>query len=103
MKALIKDMDVHMFMDMLKNKKKVNHGFFNYQVDAENWLKNVFWLDSLIRRSYALFGHILSFNTTYKIRRYSMVFAAFIGLNHHMHLICFGVGLLRDEKVQSFL
>ena len=31
-----------------------------------------------------------------------MVFAPFTELNHHRQLICFSVGLLRDEKVDSF-
>ena len=60
------------------------------------------WSDSLSRRSYAVFGDILSFNTTHKINRYSMVFALLTGLSHHRHLIYFGTGLLRDEKLESF-
>ena len=32
-----------------------------------------------------------------------MMFAPFTGLNHHRPLICFSAGLLRDEKVESFL
>jgi len=31
-----------------------------------------------------------------------MVFVPFIGLNHHSQVICFGAGLMRDEKVESF-
>ena len=61
---------------------------------------------TLSRRSYALFNDIVLFDMTYKTNRYSMVFAhfmPFMGLNHHMQLICFGLGLLRDEKVESFL
>jgi len=30
LKALIKDTDAHMFIDVLKNKKEVNPGFFFY-------------------------------------------------------------------------
>jgi len=37
LKALIKETDVHMFIDMLKNIKEVNPGFFfDYWVDKEN-------------------------------------------------------------------
>ena len=91
-----------MFIDILKNKKEVNLSFFcvDYQVNEENWLKDVFWLDSLIRRSHTLFGDILSFGTTHKTNKYSMVFAPFLQLNHHRKLIYFGAGLLRDEKVE---
>jgi len=62
----------------------------------------VFWSDYLSRRSYAIFGDILSFDTTHNTNRYLMVFVPFNGLNYHKQLICFSVGLLRDEKVESF-
>ena len=71
-------------MDVLVNKKEVDPGFFfDYQVDEDNRLENVFWLDSLSRGSYALFGGILSVDTACKTNRYSTVFVPFIGLNHH--------------------
>jgi len=40
LKALIKDTDAHMFIDVLKNKKEADPGFFfNYQVNEEKALK----------------------------------------------------------------
>jgi len=37
LKALIKDTNVHMFIDVLKNKKEVDPGFFfYYQVNEDN-------------------------------------------------------------------
>ena len=43
LKALIKDTEAHMFIDVLKNKKEVNPGFFfDYQFDEDNRLNNVF-------------------------------------------------------------
>ena len=89
-----------MFIDVLKNKREVDPGFFfDYQVDEDNRLKNLFWSDSLSRRSYTLFGDTLSFDMTDKTNRHSMVFAPFIGLDHQRQLMCFGAGVLRDEKV----
>ena len=64
-------MDEHMFMDVLKNRKEVDLGFFfDYHVDEENWLKNVFWYGPLNRRSYALFNDILSFDAAHKTNMY---------------------------------
>jgi len=92
-----------MFIDVLKNKNEVNPSFFfDYQVDEDNRLKNVLWSDSLSKRSCAIFGDILPFDTTHKTNQYSMVFAPFTGLNHHRQLICFGASLLSDGKVESF-
>ena len=83
-KALIKDIDMHMFTDVLKQKKDVGVGFFiDYQVDEENRLKKVFCISSMSRRSYALFSNILLFDTTHTINRSSIVYAPFIRLNHH--------------------
>jgi len=82
-----------MFIDVLKNKKEVDPGFFfDYQVDENNRLKNVFWSDSLSRRSYAVFGDILLFDMIHKTSPYSMVFAPFTRLNHYKQLVCFGAG-----------
>ena len=43
LKAIINGTDAHMFIDMLKNKREVDPGFFfHYEVVEKNWLKNVF-------------------------------------------------------------
>ena len=80
---MIKDSDAHMFVDILKKTKEVDPGFYYaHELDEENRLKNVFWSDSLCRRSYALFGDLLSIDTKHKTNRYDMVFAPFTGINH---------------------
>ena len=43
LKAMIKDSDVHMFVDILKKRKEVDPGFYYaHELDEENRLKNVF-------------------------------------------------------------
>ena len=80
MEAPTKDIDGHMFTDILKKGKEVNPGFFfACQVDKDNQLENVYWSDSLSRKRYALFGDILSFGTTLQTDKYSIVFASFTG------------------------
>ena len=67
---MIKDSYAHMFVDILKKRKEVDPSFYYAQeLDEENRLKNVFWCDSLCRRSYALFGDFLSFDTKHKTNR----------------------------------
>lgn len=100
---MIKDSDAHMFADILKRRKEVDSSFcYAHELAEENRLKNVFWCDSLCRRSYVLFGKLLSFDTKHKTNRYSMVFALFMGINHNHQLTCFGAGFIQDEKVKSF-
>jgi len=103
LKVMIKDSDAHMFVDILKKRKEVYLSFYYaHEHDEENGLKNVFWCDSLCKRSYALFGDLLSFDTKHKTNRYGVVFAPFTGINHHRQLTCFGARLIRDEKVEPF-
>lgn len=43
------------------------------------------------------------FDTTYNTNKYSMIFAPFVGVNHHGQTIIFTCGLLSDETVESFV
>ncbi|KAL2487013.1 Protein FAR1-RELATED SEQUENCE 5 [Abeliophyllum distichum] len=54
-------------------------------------------------RSYAYFGDVVVFDTTYNTNRYSMVFGPFVGVNHHGRTVIFGYGLLSDETTKSFV
>ncbi|KAL2480564.1 Protein FAR1-RELATED SEQUENCE [Abeliophyllum distichum] len=84
-------------------KEKNPNFFFDYETDEENKFVRCFWADCESRRSYAYFGDIVVFDTTYHTNKYSMVFAPFVGVNHHDQTIIFGCGLLSDETTESFV
>jgi len=77
--------------------------YFVYEMDENNRLKHVFWADGISRKNYCLFGDAFSFDTTYGTNKYFMIFALFMGINHHRQSITFAAGCLADKKVDSFV
>ncbi|KAL2526461.1 Protein FAR1-RELATED SEQUENCE 5 [Abeliophyllum distichum] len=84
-------------------KEKNPNFFFDYETDEENKFVRCFWADCDSRRSYAYFGDVVLFNTTYNTNKYSMIFAPFVGVNHYDQTIIFRCGLLNDETMESFV
>ncbi|XP_061368869.1 protein FAR1-RELATED SEQUENCE 5-like [Gastrolobium bilobum] len=56
-----------------------------------------------IRFAYQQFGDVITFDTTYRTNKYSLPFAPFTGLNHHLQSILFGCALLQDESEKYFV
>jgi len=55
-----------MFIENFKRKKVVHSSFyFAYELEANGTLKHVFWADGVARLNYALYGDVVSFDTTY--------------------------------------
>jgi zinc finger SWIM domain-containing protein 3 len=52
---------------------------------------------------YACFGDAMSFDTTFQTNKFEMPFAPNLGTNHHKQTILFGVALLFDESIPSFI
>ncbi|XP_028553412.1 protein FAR1-RELATED SEQUENCE 5-like isoform X3 [Dendrobium catenatum] len=91
---------------LLEHFKKVqaeNSGFFySMNVDDRNCLANIFWADSRARIAYKYFGDAVVFDTTYKKNENMMPFAAFSGVNHHLHPVNFGCALIIDKTESSY-
>nr|DAD37087.1 TPA_asm: hypothetical protein HUJ06_007728 [Nelumbo nucifera] len=77
--------------------------FYAIDLDDEQRLRNVFWVDPKGRHDYTYFGDIVSFDTTYIKNRYRMPFVPFIGANHHFQPTFFGCALIADETKSTFL
>ncbi|XP_039686674.1 protein FAR1-RELATED SEQUENCE 5-like [Medicago truncatula] len=104
LKSLNKDSDAHVLIDYFRRKQEVNPSFYYaYEVGEEGRLKHVFWADGICRKNYSLFGDVVSFDTTYETNMYHLIFAPFTGINHHRQSITFGVGLITNEKSDSFV
>lgn len=84
-------------------KEKSSNFFFDFETDMDKRLVPYFWADSESRRSYAIFGDAVVFDTTYNTNKYSMIFVPFLGVNHHGQTIIFACGLLSDETTESFV
>jgi zinc finger SWIM domain-containing protein 3 len=77
--------------------------FYEYQVDVEGQMKDLFWCDAQSRMDYQSFGDVVVFDSTYRINRYKMPFVSFVGLNHHRQITIFGCGIIGDERVESYI
>ena len=85
---------------------KSRHGllifFFQYTVDEESRLANLFWTDSQSRLNYACFGDVVAFDTTYKTNVYKKPLVILVGVNHHRQTIVFGFGKLKIDISGGF-
>jgi zinc finger SWIM domain-containing protein 3 len=92
--------------NMLKyfQDKIAKNSSFQYalQMDCEEQIANIFWVDAKMIVDYAHFEDVVSFDTTFGTNKESRPFAVFVGFNHFRETIVFGVALLYDETFESF-
>ena len=68
--------------------------FYAIDLDDEDRVRNVFWVDAKGRDDYQEFGDVISFDTAYITNKYKMSFAPFIGVNNHFQSRLLGCALL---------
>ncbi|CAL1387130.1 unnamed protein product [Linum trigynum] len=90
-------------LDYFEDQKDKHPGFFYaVEVDSEEKVANIFWVDSRMREDYALFGDSVSFDTTFRTNKYFCPLGMFVGFNHHRQTCVFGACLMYDETTPSF-
>ena len=52
---------------------------------------------------YVLFGDLVVFDTMYRTNKYDMIYAPFVGMNHHAKNVMFGCGFFMNEKIGPFV
>ncbi|KAK2641791.1 hypothetical protein Ddye_023554 [Dipteronia dyeriana] len=77
--------------------------FYVVQLDSEEQITNIFWIDTRMIMDYGHFGAIVSFDTTYKTNKENRPFGVFLGFNHHRETVVFRVALMYDETVDSYI
>ncbi|XP_078154447.1 protein FAR1-RELATED SEQUENCE 9-like [Carex rostrata] len=83
-------------------KQRVFDSYWDVQVDSEGRMTNLFCRDGRSHIDYDCFGDVVVFDTTYRINKYNMVCAPFLGVNHHWQNVMFGCAFLLDESVESY-
>ncbi|XP_042944675.1 protein FAR-RED IMPAIRED RESPONSE 1-like [Carya illinoinensis] len=90
--------------DYFLRKQYKNLEFFALMdLDDDERLKNVFWVDPRSRAAYQYFNDVVTFDTTYLTNQYGMPFALFVGVNHHGQPILLGSGLISSEDTETFM
>jgi zinc finger SWIM domain-containing protein 3 len=72
------------------------------KVDDNGQITNIFWADAKMLVDYALFGDVITFDTTFSTNKEYRPFGVFVGFNHLREIVVFGASLLYDESVESF-
>ncbi|XP_058080669.1 protein FAR1-RELATED SEQUENCE 5-like [Magnolia sinica] len=99
-----KGRDAQMLYEHFEEMKELHLTFeYEVKVDEENSLLHCFWADHIARQSYKYFGDVIVFDTTYNTNRYGLIFAPFMGVNHHGQSITLGCGFIHDETTESFI
>ena len=85
-------------------KKIAENPSFQYalQMDREEQVANIFWVDAKMLTDYAYFGDVVSFDTTFGTNKESRHFGIFVEFNHFRETVIFGVVLVYDETFESF-
>ncbi|XP_074327882.1 protein FAR1-RELATED SEQUENCE 5-like [Apium graveolens] len=96
--------DAQAGLDLLHrlNEESDSKYFIRTEVDEENRLKCLVWIDPRCIMAYQNFGDVMAFDTTYRINRYAMPFVPFTGVNHHYQSVIFRFALMRDEHASTF-
>jgi zinc finger SWIM domain-containing protein 3 len=92
-------------LEYLKKKQAEDPGFFYaIEIDKENGrITNFFGADGQSIMHYKCFSDAVSFDTTFQTNKFEMPFAPLLGTNHHKKTIIFGVALLLNETILSFV
>ncbi|XP_026399271.1 protein FAR1-RELATED SEQUENCE 5-like [Papaver somniferum] len=97
-KSLLDVGDAAALVNYFRRRTLENPSFYYaFQVDEEGRATNV-WVDARSWIAYIRFGDAVTFDTTYKTNKYSMLFAPFTGTNHHRQSITFGFAWLGNER-----
>ncbi|PKU82121.1 Protein FAR1-RELATED SEQUENCE 5 [Dendrobium catenatum] len=95
--------DKNSLIEIFKNRAKNDNMFvWEVQYDEEDRLMNFFWADGVGRIDYDCFGDIIIFDTSYRLNKYNLACAPFVGVNNHWQNVLLGVAFLSEETVESF-
>lgn len=96
--------DGQVILEYFKRIKKENPGFF-YAIDLneEQQLRNLFWVDAKSRNDYTSFSDVVSLDTSYIKGNEKLPLVLFVGVNHHAQSMLLGCALVADESRQTFV
>lgn len=96
--------EAQVMLEYFKRIRKDNPNFF-YAIDLneEQRLRNLFWIDAKSRSDYVSFNDVVSFDTSYIKINDKLPFAPFVGVNHHFQSMLLGCAMVADETKSTFV
>ncbi|XP_077245563.1 protein FAR1-RELATED SEQUENCE 4-like [Tasmannia lanceolata] len=77
--------------------------FYEMELDENQRLKNLVWVDAKSRMAYTHFGDVVTFDTSYLTKKYHLPLAMFVGVNQHGQSMLLGCTLITKETKTSFV
>ncbi|XP_073017871.1 protein FAR1-RELATED SEQUENCE 5-like [Primulina eburnea] len=78
----------------INKANKENYFYWNMQLDDDDRVMNFFFRDYRCSIDYEYFGDVLSIDTTYRTNKYYLICAPFVGINHRMQNVMFGLAFM---------
>ncbi|KAL9686182.1 hypothetical protein QQ045_023637 [Rhodiola kirilowii] len=94
--------DAQMLLDNFTKKKKVCSSYFNEYSVVDGAFSRIFWADPTSQLNFQAFGDVVTFDATYSLNRYKMIFVPFTGIDNHKNSITFAAALLSREDIESY-
>ncbi|XP_050217225.1 protein FAR-RED IMPAIRED RESPONSE 1 isoform X2 [Mercurialis annua] len=96
--------DAHLLLEYFNHIKKESPNFF-YAIDLneEQRLRNLFWVDAKSRNDYISYNDVVLFDTFYVKYHEKLPYAPFVGVNHHCQPILLGGAFVADESTSTFV
>ncbi|KAK1667292.1 hypothetical protein QYE76_055451 [Lolium multiflorum] len=102
--AARKNNDMSLLLAHFEKVKEHDPEFFKkIDLDHDDRVRRIFWVDGPARAAYKKYNDCLSFDATYMTNCYSMPFAPFIGINRYGQSIQLGCGFLRNEQIEDYV
>lgn len=98
------DGDAQVMLQYFMHIQNENQNFF-YAMDLneEQRLRNLFWVDAKSRNDYLSFNDVVSFDTSYFKSNEKLPIVLFIGVNNHFQAMLLGCALVSDETKSTFI
>ncbi|XP_012066432.1 protein FAR1-RELATED SEQUENCE 2 isoform X2 [Jatropha curcas] len=100
----LEENDMQVMLDYFMCMQAENPNFFySLDLDHQNRLRNVFWVDAKGRNDYSFFCDVVFFDTFYLRSNYKVPYASIIGINNHCQFILLGCSLIGEQSVSTFV
>ncbi|KAL9659067.1 hypothetical protein QQ045_018633 [Rhodiola kirilowii] len=94
--------DAQLVLNKLVKKKQMCSSFYYEYSIVKGALSRIFWADFISQLNFHSFGDVLTFDATYSLNRYNMIFVHFTGIDNHKKSVTFTAALLSNEDVESY-
>nr|GMC70644.1 FAR1-RELATED SEQUENCE 10 [Ipomoea batatas] len=104
--ALITEKRENDLFDLLESckaaKERDEQFAYKYTTDGNGKVENIAWVYGDAVRAAAIFGDVVTFDTTYRSITYNMLLGVWFAIDNHGKAIFLGCVLMQDETSQSF-